>query len=167
MSDTALVPGPDTMRAFRNALGAFGTGVTVVTVRDADGPLAMTANSFSSVSLDPPLVLWCPALNSHRYAPFVEAERFAIHVLASDQAGLADHFARDGRDFGPVTLASTDDDSPPAFEEALARFDCRRRAVHEGGDHSIVVGEVLGFLSREGKGLLFGRGGYGWMAPPL
>ena len=82
MPDQTFIPGPETARAFRDALGCFATGVTVVTTQTDRGPLGITANSFASLSLDPPLVLWAPALTSSRYQAFADAERFAIHVMA-------------------------------------------------------------------------------------
>ncbi|WP_264213844.1 flavin reductase family protein [Leisingera thetidis] len=160
MAETSFIPGPQTVRAYREALGCFGTGVTVVTTLTARGPLAITVNSFTSVSLEPPLLLWCPAHASLRHDAFVSAENFAIHVMAEDQLGLAKHFAADGEDFStaawrPNTLGA------PALEGVIARFDCRRFAAHPAGDHTIVVGEVASVTTRPGKGLIFKRGLYG------
>lgn len=160
MTETSFVPGPDTARAYRDALGCFGTGVTVVTTMTGDGPMAITVNSFSSVSLTPPLILWCPDRSSPRHAAFVGATHFAVHVMAEDQLDLAVHFARDGRDFSVVGWEANAD-GQPALPGCLARFDCARHAVHEAGDHSIVIGEVLRTTSRPGKGLMFKRGQYG------
>jgi len=160
MTETSFVPGPDTARAYRDALGCFGTGVTVVTAMTVDGPMAITVNSFSSVSLTPPLILWCPDRSSPRHAAFVQATHFAVHVMAEDQLDLAVHFARDGRDFS-VAEWEANAEGQPALPGCLARFDCARHAVHEAGDHSIVIGEVLLTTSRPGKGLMFKRGQYG------
>lgn len=160
MSETTFVPGPETARAYRNALGAYGTGVCVVTTQTPRGPIAITVNSFSSVSMAPPLVLWCPGKDSLRYDPFVEAEHFAIHVMGEDQLELAQHFARVGEDFSAVSW-QPNREGAPALEQALARFDCRRHACHDAGDHSIVIGEVLQVAAHSGKGLLFKRGQYG------
>jgi flavin reductase (DIM6/NTAB) family NADH-FMN oxidoreductase RutF len=160
MTETSFVPGPDTARAYRDALGCFGTGVTVVTAMTDDGPLAITVNSFSSVSLTPPLILWCPAKSSPRHAAFVAAPHFSVHVMAEDQLDLAAHFSRDGRDFS-VTTWEANAQGQPALPGCLARFDCARHAVHEAGDHSIMLGEVLLTTSRPGKGLMFKRGQYG------
>lgn len=155
-----FAPGPDTLLPFRRALGCYGTGVTVVTALTATGPLAMTANSFASVSLSPPLVLWCPAQASPRHDRLVTAPRFSIHVMAADQQDLARHFARhgdqfDGLDWTPGT------DGTPHLAGCLARFDCTRHAVHPGGDHSIVLGQVNWVETRPGDGLMFKRGQYG------
>jgi flavin reductase (DIM6/NTAB) family NADH-FMN oxidoreductase RutF len=83
-------------RDLRDALGRYATGVTVVTTMTPHGPLGMTVNSFSSVSLDPPLVLWSPARKSSRFPAFEASSHFAIHILAADQRPLAEHFARNG-----------------------------------------------------------------------
>jgi flavin reductase (DIM6/NTAB) family NADH-FMN oxidoreductase RutF len=160
MTDITLTPGPDTLRAYRDALACFGTGVTVVTAQSAIGPVAMTANSFASVSLDPALVLWCPSRKSMRHDAFIAAPRFAIHIMAEDQQDTARHFARSGDDFGGIDWAP-DAHGLPILSGCLARFDCRRFAVHDGGDHSIVLGEVLQASFHTGKGLLFKHGEYG------
>ena len=158
-----FIPGPDTQAAYRAALGTFGTGVTVVTTRTDRGPLAMTANSFTSVSLSPPLVLWCPARASLRHDAFVAAAAFVIHVMAEDQQPLADRFSRDGEDFDGLDWRSGPSGLPVL--PCLARFECSRREVHDGGDHSIVLGEVRRAWHREGPGLLFKHGRYGAFAP--
>ena len=101
-SETTFIPGPDNQRALRDALGCFATGVTVVTCRDAQGPLAMTANSFAGVSLDPAIVLWSPALTSARHDSFVAAEHFVIHIMSTAQKDLCTHFALNGRGFDDV-----------------------------------------------------------------
>lgn len=160
MSDTTFVPGPETARAYRDALGAYGTGVGVVTIQTPHGPAAITVNSFTSVSMAPPLVLWCPAKTSLRHDAFMQAERFAFHVMAEDQLPLAQRFARQGDDFDAVDWAPNSDGAP-AIAGCLARFDCRRHACHDAGDHTIVIGEVLQVAARPGKGLLFKRGQYG------
>lgn len=153
-------PGPETARAFRNTLGCFATGVTIVTCQDSQGPLAMTANSFASVSLDPPLVLWSPAKTSSRYTSFVEAKNFAIHVLSEDQGELASHFAKDGRAFSDVPWEA-DINGAPLFPTCLARFTCRQHAAHDAGDHTIIIGEVTEAAHAAGAPLLFARGSYG------
>jgi flavin reductase (DIM6/NTAB) family NADH-FMN oxidoreductase RutF len=153
MTDPGFVPGPHTLRAFRDALGAFATGVTVITTDGPEGPVGITANSFSSLSLDPPLVLWSPARASRRFPIFAEAERFSIHVLAAGGDAVARHFARSGE--------------LPAggLGAVLARFDCTRHAVHEGGDHAIVVGRVLRAWHAPGAPLVFHAGRFGGFAP--
>ena len=153
-------PGPETSRAFRDALGRYATGVTVVTTMGDAGPVAITANSFSAVSLDPPLVLWCPARRSSRFEAFRGAVRYAIHVLAADQLDLGLRFARSGGDFADLPDTLTDD-GMPLLPGVLARFDCRAHAVHEGGDHAILVGRVTRAAMRDGEPLIFWGGRYG------
>lgn len=163
MPDTSFIPGPDTDRAYRDALGCFGTGVTVVTTQTARGPLAMTANSFTSVSIHPALVLWCPAKSSHRHTSFVTATHFAIHIMAEDQQALAVHFARNGEDFGGIDWKSGEN-GMPILSGCLARFECAQVNVHDAGDHSIVLGQVVKTAHRPGQGLIFKRGQYGGFA---
>ncbi|MEO0387719.1 MAG: flavin reductase family protein [Pseudomonadota bacterium] len=153
-------------RELRNALGCFATGVTVVTTMTATGPLGMTVNSFASVSLDPPLVLWSPARTSARFPAFEAASHFAIHVLAEDQRPLAERFARDGENFDGL------DPQPgiggvPLLAGAAALFQCAHAAGHDGGDHLIVVGEVLAMTASAQPPLLYHRGAYAGVRPPL
>lgn len=157
-------PGPD--RRLRDALGRFATGVTVVTAPSARGPLGITANSFSSVSLDPPLVLWCPARRSRRFETFAGAPRYAIHILGTDQAALCRRFAGDGLDFDGIPW-QTGEDGVPLIEGCLARFDCRQVSRLPAGDHDIVVGEVLSHHHRDGEPLLFSAGLLGRFADGL
>lgn len=164
MTETVFIPGPDTTRAYRDALGRFGTGITVITTQTADGPLAMTANSFASVSLDPPLVLWCAAKKSQRYRAFTEAATYAIHILAEDQRPLAEHFARSGLEFDAIDWHRSDT-GLPVLGGCIARFECRRSALHDAGDHTIIVGEVERAALRSGRGLLHKGGQYGTFAP--
>lgn len=163
MTDQTFNPGPGTARAFRDALGCYGTGVTVVTCRAPEGPMGMTANSFASVSLDPPLVLWCPAKGSSRHAAFAAARHFVIHVMAEEQQDLALHFARSGTGFNAVDW-SENAEGAPVLAGCLARFECRLATCYEGGDHTIVLGEVLRAAHRPGMGLMFKRGQYGGFA---
>lgn len=155
-----FVPGPDTAHDFRSALGRFATGVTVLTCQSDRGPLGMTVNSFASVSLDPPLVLWSPAKSSSRYEAFVDAQHFAVHVLGSNQEDTCKQFARDGFDFGGLDLTETDGGAP-LIQGCLAHFECSRYAVHEAGDHAIIVGHVEAAAARDGKPLVFAGGTFG------
>lgn len=163
MPETTIVPGPDTARAYRDALGCFGTGVTVITATTAQGPLAITANSFSSVSLDPPLVLWCAAKGSPRHDGFAAARHYAIHVMGEEQQALAVHFARFGTRFDGIDWAP-DGNGVPILTGCLARFDCAATARHDAGDHTIIVGRVLRATHRPGQGLMYKRGQYGGFA---
>jgi flavin reductase (DIM6/NTAB) family NADH-FMN oxidoreductase RutF len=155
-----VTPGPDTARAFRDALGRFATGVTVVTTQSDMGPLGITANSFASVSLDPPLVLWSPAKSSRRFQAFAEAAHFAIHVVGAEQAGLCERFSRDGLAF-EGTDWQPGAHGVPLLNGCLARFECTTVASHEGGDHRIIVAEVTRATWRDGDPLLFSQGSYG------
>lgn len=146
-------------REFRDALGRFVTGVTVVTTRAETGPLGMTVNSFASVSLDPPLVLWSPARKSSRFPAFEAASHFAIHVLSAEQRALAEHFARSGEIFPDIPYAEGAAGTP-LFDGCVARFECRHAAGHDGGDHLIVVGEVLRLVTSDLPPLVFNRGGF-------
>ena len=151
-------------RAFRNALGRFATGVTVITTQGPDGPVGFTANSFAALSLDPPLVLWSPARASSRFAVFSTAQAFSIHVLAADQVALGARFVRGGAGFDGLEH-DVNSEGAPVLPDTLARFDCRLHATHDGGDHLIVVGRVDHAMYREGEPLVFSMGGYGAFAP--
>lgn len=155
-----FTPSPDTQRAFRDTLGQFATGVTVVTCRDADGPLAMTVNSFTSVSLDPPLVLWSPAVASSRHDGFVAAEHFAIHVLGTTQLELGARFAKDGRAFAD-TGWQEGPHGIPLLPDCVARFICTRHATHPAGDHTLILGAVTECARGSGLPLIFSQGAYG------
>ncbi|PVA05451.1 flavin reductase family protein [Thalassorhabdomicrobium marinisediminis] len=144
-------------RAFRDALGAYATGVTVVTVPSEDGPIGITANSFASVSLDPPLVLWSPAKSSNRFKYFSGAPHFAIHVLDGHQQTVCDGFTRDRAAFGSLDW-QPDENGVPLIEGCLARFECSLEAEHDGGDHTIIIGRVTRASARSGLPLLFQAG---------
>lgn len=146
-------------RELRSALGRFATGVTVVTTLSAAGPLGITANSFASVSLSPPLVLWSPARKSRRFPAFEAASHFAIHVLAEGQRRLAERFARPGDGFAGIEFGSGLGGAP-LLEGCTARFECLHAAGYDGGDHLIVVGEVLRLVQANLAPLLFYRGDY-------
>ncbi|MFP7571856.1 flavin reductase family protein [Marivita sp. S2033] len=154
--DPALDDGVD----FRNALGQFGTGVTVVTCQTATGPIGITANSFASVSLDPPLVLWAPAKSSERYPFFMAADHFAIHVIGADQANMCKAFARDGNAFDHFDWSIGANDVP-LINGCLSRFECTKTAEHDGGDHSIVVARVRRVTTNKGAPLIFFGGQFG------
>ncbi|MDG2460328.1 MAG: flavin reductase family protein [Luminiphilus sp.] len=146
---------------FRQALGRFATGVCLVTVNDLElGPLATTVNSFSSVSLDPPLVLWSIQTSSDHLGVYTGCAHFGISVLSADQAALSGHYAeRSGHNALPEHFI-TGSAGEPKLIDALAHFCCATHAVHPGGDHKIIVGEVLGFEAIEAAPLVFYSGGY-------
>ncbi len=151
---------PYTERELRAAFGRFATGVTVVTMRAESWPLGITANSFSSVSLDPPLVLWLPAKASSRFAPFTTTDRFAIHIMGSAQHTISSAFVHEGNIFDDLKWSEAEDGTP-LIHDCLARFHCATHAVHDAGDHAIVVGRVLEAVHREGEPLVFQSGRYG------
>ncbi|MCB8876694.1 flavin reductase [Acidisoma silvae] len=159
MSGTAPL---DRARQFRNALGSFATGVTVITARAADGSdVGVTANSFNSVSLDPPMILWSIGKNSSSLAAFMQAEHFAVHILAADQEQLSGRFAKSGTDkFAGIDIERGQGDVP-LLKGAAARFQCRTAFRHEAGDHYILVGEVDAFDHDDHAPLAFHGGRYG------
>jgi len=164
--DETIIPGPETVRAYRAALGRYATGVTIVTAASDWGPVGITANSFASVSLAPPLVLWSPAKSSLRFQAFTEADKFAIHILAEEQNDICHAFARDGAAFEGCEW-DTDEDGVPRILGCLSRFSCDRHAVHDGGDHAIIVGRVTSAMSRPGgEPLVFHDGGFGQFLRP-
>jgi flavin reductase (DIM6/NTAB) family NADH-FMN oxidoreductase RutF len=151
----------------RRTLGSYPTGVAVITVRDGRGhPQGMTVNSFVSLSLRPPLVLWCLRREAGRYGLFSGAGHFAVNVLGQEQRPVAEHFA--GRRPAPAGRAAEEHrwrphparPEVPLLGGALAQFVCRTTTVTDGGDHVIVIGEVEWFASREGEPLVFHGGRY-------
>ncbi|MGB7316435.1 MAG: flavin reductase family protein [Planktotalea sp.] len=153
-------PGADTARAFRDALGRFATGVTVITCNSDMGPLGITANSFASVSLDPALVLWSPAKASKRFEAFTKAEHFAIHIMSDVQSGICSGFSKDGSVFDGFDWHACSK-RVPLISHCLSRFECTREAVHDAGDHAIVVGRVTRVSTQAGTPLMFYSGKYG------
>jgi flavin reductase (DIM6/NTAB) family NADH-FMN oxidoreductase RutF len=147
-------------RELRDALGRFATGVTVVTTMTPQGPLGITANSFASVSLRPPLVLWSPARKSKRFPAFEAASHFAVHVLSAGQRALAERFAAPGDAFAGLAF-EPGEGAVPLIAGCAARFECRHAAGYDGGDHLIVVGEVLRLERADLPPLIFYRGRYG------
>jgi len=146
---------------FRQALGQFATGVCLVTVDDSElGPLATTVNSFSSVSLDPPLVLWSIQNSSDHLAVYTECQHFGISVLSSEQGGVSSQYAQRGGHGAQAEHFTAGPQGEPKLIDALAHFTCAAYAVHPGGDHHIIVGEVLQFESAEAAPLSFYSGGY-------
>ncbi len=145
----------------RKALGSFATGVTIITARGEDGaPAGLTVNSFNSVSLNPPLVLWTLSNDATCLPTFKVAEYWAVHVLASDQDELSRRFARRGIDkFGGLEI-ETGVGEVPLLKGCMARFLCRTVSQHQGGDHVIFIGEVLNFDRAESAPLVFHGGRY-------
>ena len=156
---TAFAPQTD-LAGFRRALGAFATGVTVVTTMTPAGPVGITANSFASVSLDPPLILWSPAKASGRFATFRDAPGFAVHVLQAGQQALSDRFTRSRDAFAGLDWALSAQ-GHPALAGCLARFDCATHAQHDAGDHLVILGQVLDVVRLDGDPLVFHAGRFG------
>ncbi|MBD8876216.1 flavin reductase family protein [Roseibium polysiphoniae] len=161
----SFAPDTENTRLLRDAFGRFATGVTVVTTASQDGPVGITANSFSSVSLDPPLVLWAPDKGSRRFGYFEAAEHYAIHVLSHEQGELCQGFAKNAHAFENLEH-SINERGVPLIENCLARFECARVAAYEGGDHLIVLGRVVRAEMREGNALTFFAGKLGHAANP-
>lgn len=146
---------------FRRALGSFGTGVTVVTTRSPEGEnFGVTANSFNSVSLNPPMVLWSLAKNARSLAAFQNAQAWNVHILSNAQEALSNRFARSGEDkFAGLALDSTPHQTP-LLPDCTARFQCQTAFQYDGGDHIIFVGEVTAYDTNPYPPLLYVAGGY-------
>lgn len=144
----------------RQAFGAFATGVTVVTTALEGKRYGVTANSFSSVSLDPPMVLWSLARTSTSFAAFENASAFAVHILAADQQPISDRFASKGTDKFAGIDVFEGLEGVPLLGGCAARFECRTAFRYEGGDHLIFVGEVAAFEHSANEPLLFHGGRY-------
>ncbi len=148
-------------KALRQCLGKFATGVTVVTCTDAAGnPCGITANSFSSVSLDPSLVLWNIAKVSSSLDAYLNAEHFVINVLSEDQLPLASNFARSDHTLFKDVEFTASEHNAPVLPDTLATFECSTYQIHDCGDHYVVIGEVTAFRSADGNPLLFFGGNY-------
>lgn len=149
--------------SFRTVCGHFATGITIITANDGDEPVGMAANSFSSVSLEPPLVLFCADKGSTTWPRIQSAGSFAVNILASNQEEVCRAFATRGADrFRGLGWRPGAHSGSPVLHEALAFLDCSIEAEHDAGDHVIVVGRVreMGIVEEHAP-LLFYRGGYG------
>ncbi|WP_415768966.1 flavin reductase [Pseudomonas sp. LB3P38] len=148
-------------REFRNALGTFTTGVTIITASAPDGtPVGITANSFNSVSLDPPMVLWSLAKSSRNLEAFEASEFWAVHILSAEQEALSNRFAKSGED----KFSGVDIDlglgGVPLLNGCCTRMQCKTSFMYEGGDHIIFVGEVIEFDHQPVAPLVFQAGKY-------
>ena len=159
-------PEDEAGREFRRALGRYATGVTVVTTQGPQGPLGMTVNSFASVSLSPPLVLWCPARASSRHDLFAKAPAWSVHVLGAEHLEMSQRFTRGGAGFDGLA-AETTALGTPLIPGVAARFDCLAEAVHQAGDHSVLIGRVAEVTvgGPEDQPLVFAAGRFGWFHP--
>ena len=155
-------PLPPDERRLRDALGFFATGITVVTARAPGGdPVGLTVNSFNSVSLDPPLVLFSIDRTTRTFANVTAASHFAINVLSEAQRDLSQRFARREPDRWQGIAHVAGETGVPLLDGCLASFECRRETTHDGGDHVIVIGRVLGIRhAARGRPLLYFRGQY-------
>ena len=143
----------------RKSLGKFSTGVTIVTSIDSDGiPVGMTVNSFSSVSLDPALVLWCIDKKQANYNTFKVANGYVVNILSKDQRDLCYKFSSQSHDKFENVNWKKSENGFPLIENSLAWFDCKKWNYYSGGDHQILVGEVTSFNSSELKPLTFWNG---------
>lgn len=154
-------------RKFRNALGWFTTGVAVITTQlEGQKPIGITVNSFSSVSLDPPLVLWSLDRKSDTLPIFNETKVFTVNILREDHRDISNRLSKQGDhslDGLPVRVAASN--GCPALEDALAHFECSVEARHDGGDHIIMIGRVLHYeFAEDGRPLLYHRGSYKGLA---
>jgi len=154
-------------RAFRDALGCFPTGIAVVTAKsDEASHIGITVNSFTSVSLDPPLVLWCIDRRSRRYPFFAAAPGFTVSILAAGHREVSSRLAGAGEhSLEGIALIPTEL-GPPALADALAVFECSRESVQDAGDHAILLGRVIRFARNDGAGppLVYFQGKYGALA---
>jgi len=156
-----MTPG-DGGRDYRRALGSFATGITVVTCALADGRRdGLTVNSFTSVSLEPPLVSWCLGVSAVSFPVFDASPHFAVHVLALDQQPLVWHFASRSADKFAEIDATAGLGGAPLLDGCVARFECRRVGRHEAGDHVIYLGEVERYARFDGEPLVHAQGRYG------
>jgi flavin-dependent trigonelline monooxygenase, reductase component len=153
---------PFDQKEYRSALGSFATGVTVVTTTDEAGlGHGLTVNSFTSVSLDPPLVLWCLGNKSDSYELFSKTDHYAINVLAAGETDFAMRFAGKGDqqiDGGDYSVLKT---GAPVLAQAIATFDCKVVQRVQAGDHLILIGETQAFVTRLHSGLTYFRGAFG------
>lgn len=152
---------PDATRALRQSLGQFATGVAIVTAQGESQSVGVTVNSFSSVSLDPPLVQWSIAKSSQSNPVFMVASHFAVHVMTADQIDLASRFARSGPDKFAGLHSSVGLGGAPLLHDCAAVFECSAHARHDAGDHTILIGRVERYQHQDRPLLLFAKGRYG------
>lgn len=153
-------------RDFRSALGMFATGVTIITASGQDGkPIGLTCNSFASVSLNPPLVLWSLVIYSPNVSVFQNASHFAVNVLGASQQALANQFAKSSDDKFAGVPWKPGLGNAPLLSDTVAAFQCRSADRYYGGDHVIFLGAVEAYTYNRSEPLLFARGGYGHFVP--
>jgi flavin reductase (DIM6/NTAB) family NADH-FMN oxidoreductase RutF len=146
---------------FRQLLGHFATGVTILTAKTPEGrPLGMTANSLSSVSLNPPLISVCVDREAEMHAVILQPQEFVVNVLASPQEALARRFSDKHEDRFDGIGYHLSPEGLILLDGVLAHIVCERQATYPAGDHSLVLGHVIGGATRDGRPLLYYRGGY-------
>ena len=152
-------------RTLRDAMGCFATGITIVTAMTGDGnPIGLTANSFTSVSIDPPLLLVCIGNAANSAATLRSAPRFAVNVLKTDQQATSNRFAGKGEDRFAQTEWEVGEFATPVICGSLGSFECAAHSVHDGGDHFIMVGRVLkAIFEPQSEPLLYFRGKYRYL----
>jgi 3-hydroxy-9,10-secoandrosta-1,3,5(10)-triene-9,17-dione monooxygenase reductase component len=156
--------GEDDERAYRRALGGFATGIALIAAEGAAGPAGIVVNSFTSVSLEPRLVLWCLGDASDRFQQFSEAGRWSVSVLAAEHEAICAQVARPGAwAIGDLPLARLH--GAPVLAGALAHLVCTTVERRRLGDHLAIVGEVGAYASADGAGLTYFRGRYGRAEP--
>lgn len=152
---------PFDARELRQVLGTFVTGVTVITTLDEEGkPQGLTANSFSSVSLDPPLILWSQSVTAPSHGVFKGCERFAVNILADDQVAISNRFARGGVDKFAGTPVTAGLGGVPLIDGSMAHLECKKVHAYPGGDHVVFIGEVERIQRHQRQPLVFGSGRY-------
>jgi flavin reductase (DIM6/NTAB) family NADH-FMN oxidoreductase RutF len=161
IAENSFKTSPLETREFRDALGAFSTGITIVTALGPRGEkVGMTVNSFSSVSLEPALILWSIDRNASCYSEFIACNHYAVHILSAEQKTLSNLFSsRDNDQFSGLVCDKGIADLP-LLPDYSACFQCAAEHQYDGGDHVILVGRVLAFCDRGAAPLLYYRGGY-------
>lgn len=149
---------------FKEVLGHFATGITIVTAMEDDGPVGFTCQAFSALSLDPPLVVLAPSKSSTSWPRIAAAGAFCVNILASSQEALCRSFAASGGDKFEGVGWSTEATGSPVLDGSLAFVDCELELVHDAGDHELVIGRVVDLGVGEGSPLLYYRSGFGAFA---
>jgi flavin reductase (DIM6/NTAB) family NADH-FMN oxidoreductase RutF len=164
-----LIPMSANQEQFRRAMASFATGVTLVTVDDNGQVHGMTANAFTSVSLDPLLVLVCVDHKAQTHAHLHTRKRFGINVLAEEQRAISEHYAKPDRERAQLPWARFDQTihGTPVLHGALAYLECRLKEARDAGDHTIFIAEVEDVVVRSGRPLVFFQSGYRAIGPEL
>tara|TARA_Y100000590_G_scaffold458649_1_gene613798 strand:- start:3668 stop:4129 length:462 start_codon:yes stop_codon:yes gene_type:complete len=143
----------------RNALGCFATGVTIITTSDQDNkPVGLTINSFTSLSLEPPLIIWSISKNAPSYEAFKYKKQFIVNVLSSDQGNLVKIFSTPSNDKFINVNWDMNDQGLPYIKECVANFECIIHSVYPGGDHQVLIGKVVKYQYNDRKPLIMSRG---------